>query len=54
LYKSKKWKEAIAEFEKALKIQHDKASEVFIERCKAFHKTPPPAEWDGVWVMTTK
>ncbi|MEK6963781.1 MAG: adenylate/guanylate cyclase domain-containing protein [Nanoarchaeota archaeon] len=54
LYKKKKWSSAVQEFERALKTRHDKPSELFIERCKSFQKTPPPKEWDGVWVMTTK
>ena len=29
-------------------------SEVYIERCEAYLKTPPPPEWDGVWTLTSK
>ncbi len=54
LYQEEKWNEAIKEFERALKVKHDKLSELFIERCKAFEKNPPPKDWKGVWVMTTK
>ncbi len=52
-YNQKKWSLAIAEFKKALKIKHDKASEVFIERCIKLKKTPPK-DWDGVFTMKTK
>src|SRR3989344_3672487 len=54
LYQKMKWNDAIKEFERSLKVKHDKASELFIERCHAFMKTPPPKDWEGVWVMTTK
>jgi len=32
----------------------DKPSQIFLERCATFLKTPPPADWDGVWTMTEK
>lgn len=54
LYKKRKWNDAIKEFERALKLRQDKPSELFIERCHAFLKSPPPKDWVGVWVMTTK
>ena len=27
---------------------------IFLTRCDEFLKNPPPAEWDGVWRMTSK
>ena len=54
LYFKKKWKEAIKSFEAALKVKKDKASQMFIERCKEFIKNPPSKDWDGVWEMKTK
>jgi adenylate cyclase len=27
---------------------------IFLTRCDEFLKSPPPAEWDGVWRMATK
>ncbi len=32
----------------------DPASQVFLERCEAFEAEPPPEDWGGVFVMTTK
>ena len=29
-------------------------SQLFIERCHTMVKNPPPADWDGVFVMTSK
>ena len=54
LYFKKKWKEAIKLFQAALKLKDDKASHVFINRCKEFIKNPPPSGWDGIWEMKTK
>jgi len=54
LYIEKKWDKAIDSFKKAHKIMKDKASDLFINRCKEFMKNPPPKDWDGVWEMKTK
>ena len=54
-YKMRKWDEAINAFEMALKIDaEDGPSELYLERAKAFKETPPPDDWDGVYVMTSK
>ncbi|MCK4670039.1 MAG: adenylate/guanylate cyclase domain-containing protein [Nanoarchaeota archaeon] len=53
-YLNKRWENALKEFRNALKIKKDVAAEVFAERCRRFKRTPPPKEWNGVWVMTTK
>ena len=54
-YKQRKWDEAIKAFEMALKVSpHDGPSSVYLERSQAFRESPPPDEWDGVYVMTTK
>ena len=54
-YKLRKWDEAIASFEMALKIiPGDGPSELYLERARTFKETPPPDDWDGVYVMTTK
>ena len=55
LYKQRKWDDAIKAFEMALKaVPGDGPSELYLERTKAFRETPPPDDWDGVYVMTTK
>ena len=54
-YKQRKWDEAIRAFEKALAIDpHDGPSELYLQRSLGFKKNPPPDDWDGVFVMTTK
>ena len=55
LYKSRKFDEAMKFFEKALSINvNDGPSKLYLDRCKTFKETPPPEDWDGVFVMTTK
>ncbi len=49
-------------FEESIKILNelakdypkDKPTRVFIKRAEAYLAEPPPADWDGVYVMTTK
>jgi adenylate cyclase len=53
-YLTKDWKSAIKSFQKAIEINNDKASSIFINRCKDFLKNPPPKDWDGVWDIKTK
>ena len=55
LYHDKKWEEAIVEFNQALDIDaSDRTSQLYVERCQDYIKTPPADNWDGVFVMTTK
>ena len=54
-YKQQKWDEAIKAFEMALKIDaEDGPSKLYLERSEEYKKNPPPADWDGVFTMTTK
>ena len=54
-YRQKKWKEAISGFCEVLEIRpDDKAARLYVERCEHFAATPPPEDWNGVWVMETK
>ena len=54
-YKQRKWDDAIRAFEMALKLYPgDGPSGLYLERSKTFKETPPPEDWDGVYVMTTK
>ncbi len=42
-------------FARALQIdEEDGPSKVYYKRCKHYIENPPPEDWDGVWVMTTK
>jgi len=55
LYREKKFKEGIEEFEKVLQIKPDDGPSVlYIQRCKDYIHNPPPENWDGVYVMKTK
>ncbi|MEZ4872606.1 MAG: adenylate/guanylate cyclase domain-containing protein [Bdellovibrionales bacterium] len=55
LYHEKKFKEAIDCFSKALDINpEDGPSKLYLERCDDYIQSPPPEDWDGVFVMTTK
>lgn len=54
-YRDRRWEAAIARFEQARKLRSDdRASEVLIERCRRHGDQPPPADWDGSFVMPTK
>ncbi len=55
LYKTRKFTEAMSKFAEALKMDKDDGpSKVYYARCKMYLESPPPPEWDGVFVMTTK
>ncbi|MDH4261691.1 MAG: tetratricopeptide repeat protein [Spirochaetia bacterium] len=55
LYKQRKWNEALAKFKKAIEVKADDGpSKLYIQRCEHFIETPPAADWDGVFTMTTK
>ncbi|UCG64689.1 MAG: adenylate/guanylate cyclase domain-containing protein [Deltaproteobacteria bacterium] len=55
VYKERKWDEAIQIFENVAALDPDLyAAQLYIERCNNFKKSPPPADWDGVYVMTSK
>ena len=63
-YKTQKWDEAIACFQKSLECEHQRfpelagkktnPSKIYIERCEEFKKNPPGADWDGVYTLTEK
>jgi tetratricopeptide (TPR) repeat protein len=55
LYKLMKFAEAQKCFARALKVDpKDGPSELYYKRCAYYLKNPPPEDWDGVQVMTTK
>ncbi len=63
LYKEMKWDRAINIFKEALELEHrrfpdlkDKPnpSQVYIDRCMMFKENPPPADWNGVFTLTSK
>ena len=55
LYRLRQFSEALVLFEEAANIDPDDGPiALYIERCKGYIEVPPPADWDGVYVMTTK
>ena len=54
-YKLMMFEEAKQCFFNALKIDKDDGpSQVYFARCKHYLESPPPEDWDGVFVMRTK
>ncbi len=54
-YKKKDWEAGIKAFQQALDIRPDDGpSATYIKRCREYMESPPPDDWGGVYVMTTK
>lgn len=54
-YKCRQWERAITEFQNVLALKRDDmVSHLYIQRSLFFMETPPPDDWDGVFVMTRK
>ena len=54
-YKRRDWAAAATAFTRALSIDKtDGPSQLYLERAEECLKTPPPADWDGVYEMKTK
>lgn len=55
LYRERKWEEAIAYFQQAFSLD-DKCyvAQIYTQRANLYQINPPPDEWNGVFVMTTK
>ena len=54
LYRSKKFAPALQLFNGIYTKKQDIVSSLYIERCREFISSPPPEEWDGVFVAKTK
>lgn len=55
LYRERRFTESRAEFLRVtLLLPNDRPSNLYIDRCDQFMRTPPSADWDGVFVMTSK
>jgi adenylate cyclase len=55
LYRERRWDEAIPRFESVIAARgSDRASEIFIARCRALLVNPPPADWRWVTVLDSK
>ena len=54
-YRERDWLLAAARFQEALRFApNDGPSALYLERCQRLMEDPPPADWDGVFVMTHK
>jgi adenylate cyclase len=54
-YNNRCFLEAIQSFTAAQKIRpQDQSVSIHLNRCSAYLQNPPPEEWDGVHIMTTK
>jgi adenylate cyclase len=55
LYRKRHWKDALGAFQEYIeKWPKDGPSNVYVERCQEYINSEPPANWDGVFVMTHK
>ena len=54
-YRNMNWDSAVRGFEEALKLNpDDRLSRIYIERCENLKANPPPDDWNGVRIMTSK
>jgi tetratricopeptide (TPR) repeat protein len=54
-FRNREFDNAITSFTHALEIDpDDKPSHLYIERSRHYIDTPPPPDWNGVFVMKTK
>jgi adenylate cyclase len=54
-YLAKQFGKAIEQFKKTQGLlPGDGPSEVYIQRSQGYLASPPPPDWDGVYIMTTK
>ena len=54
-YRNRQWPRALQAFQAILEKQpQDGAAKLYVERCQALEKNPPPDNWDGVYTLTTK
>jgi adenylate cyclase len=55
-FRGQNWDDAIASYRLLAEKRHgrDTVAEIMISRCEYFRSEPPPANWDGSFVMKTK
>lgn len=54
-YRQRRFDEALRSFTQALTLNPgDSVSKLYVERCQYLKANPPPDDWNGVWVMTSK
>ncbi len=55
LYRARDWSGALQCFQKGLEqTSDDGPCRIMIERCEQYTLNPPPAEWNGIYVATSK
>ncbi|HLX12658.1 MAG TPA: adenylate/guanylate cyclase domain-containing protein, partial [Bacteroidota bacterium] len=55
LYRKREFEKAIAGFEKGMKlIPDDYPAQIYIERSRLYQMSPPPNDWNGVFVLRSK
>jgi adenylate cyclase len=55
LYYERRWRESTEAFAEALTLRpDDRPTRIHLERIAQYQASPPPLDWDGVFVMTTK
>ena len=55
LFEAKDWARAQEGFEETLKMRpEDGPARVYVKRCEEYAKSPPPANWDGVFNLSMK
>lgn len=55
LYRQRNWEEAIAYFQQAKEMDPAcHVADIYAQRASLYQLNPPPKEWNGVFVMTTK
>jgi adenylate cyclase len=51
-YRSRQWDKASHAFQQVLQLKPgDRPAEVFLERCSSLARTPPPPEWQAVFIL---
>jgi adenylate cyclase len=54
-YRQQSWEDALGLFEQSLVLwPGDGPSRIMAERCRIYREAPPPKDWDGVFVHTSK
>ena len=55
IYRARSWPQAVAAFERFLALHpEDGAARLYIDRCRKYAETPPPADWDGAQIFKRK
>jgi adenylate cyclase len=54
-YRARRWDAALKLFQECIALNpNDMPSKIYLERAQHLKQSPPPDDWDGVWVMESK